>query len=140
MPRTIPRRRAVLAATLALSVFLATPAGVASASTRVKASVCDYRWRVGHRQVKRLIRCAAHRWRVPGGPRKALSVARCESGFDPGAYGNGNAGVFQQNLAYWPARARAFGFPGWSAFNGRASVIVSVRMAHRGGWGPWSCA
>lgn len=129
----------MLAAALALTMLLALPVAPASARTRVKDWVCDYRWQDGPRQVKKVIRCAARRWRVPGGPRKALSVARCESGFRPGAYASGNAGVFQQALEYWPGRARHYGFPGVSAYNGRANVIVSVRMAHASGWSAWSC-
>jgi hypothetical protein len=140
MPSITSRRRGVLVAALAISMLFAFPVGSAVAGTRVKASVCDYRWRDGARQVKKTIRCAARRWDVPGGPRKALSVARCESGFDPHAYGSGNAGVFQQALPYWPGRATQYGLPGRSAYNGRANVIVSIRMAHAGGWGPWSCA
>jgi hypothetical protein len=140
MPPTTRWRRGVLVAALALSTLFALPVGPASAGTRVKAWVCDYRWHDSTYQVKQLIRCAAHRWHVPGGADKALSVARCESHFNPEAYGAGNAGVFQQNLAYWPERAITFGFPGASAYNARANVIVSVRMAHRNGWGPWACA
>ena len=69
-----------------------------------------------------------------------MSVARCESGFRPRAYSGGNAGVFQQRVVYWRGRARRFGFRGWSVYNGRANVIVSIRMAHTTGWGDWSCA
>jgi hypothetical protein len=121
-------------------MLFALPVGRASAGTRVKDWVCDYRWRDSTYQVKKLIRCAARRWHVPGGPDEAVSVAECESHLDPGADGGGNAGVFQQNLTYWPWRADAFGFPGASAYNARANIIVSVRMAHRSGWGAWACA
>ena len=112
----------------------------ALAGHRVPDRVCDIPWTQGKRQVKKLIRCAARRWEVPGGPRKALSVARCESGFNPAAYGGGNAGVYQQRIVYWPGRAKRWGFRGWRVYNGRANAIVSIRMAHAGGWGPWSCA
>lgn len=139
MSRANIRRRLIVAA-LATSTLLALPAGPALAGDRVKDWVCDYRWRESTYQVKQLIRCAARRWTVPGGPDKAVQVARCESHLDPDAYGSGNAGVFQQRLVYWPARARAYGFPGASAYNGRANVIVSVRMAHAAGWDAWSCA
>jgi len=115
------------------------PAG-AHPRSQVPSRVCHIRWQAGKHQVKRLIHCAAHRWRVPGGSRKAISVARCESGFRPRAYSAGNAGVFQQRTIYWPGRARRFGFRGWSVYNGRANVIVSIRMAHATGWGDWSCA
>jgi hypothetical protein len=141
MQPAIPRRRrGLLAAALAISMLLALQTAPASAGTGVKDWVCDYRWRASTFQIKKTIRCAARRWHVPGGPRKALSVASCESRFDPAAYGSGNAGVFQQALRYWPGRARAYGLPRASAYNGRANVIVSIRMAHAVGWGPWSCA
>jgi len=91
--------------------------------------------------VKQLIKCAAHRWDVPGGTRKALAVAACESGFRPDAYNPaGYAGVFQQAVRYWPMRAAHYGLPGRSPFNARANVIVSIRMAAAVGWGPWGCA
>jgi len=102
--------------------------------------VCDIPWAKSTYQLRRLIKCAAHRWKVPGGAHKALRVARCESGFDPHAKGGGNGGVFQQRLVYWPGRAKHYGFKGWSVYNGRANVIVSIRMAHKVGWSPWSCA
>jgi hypothetical protein len=136
----ITRRRRLLVAALAASTLFALPAGPAQAGGRVKDWVCDYRWDDSTFQLKRLIRCAARRWTVPGGPQKALDVAECESNFDPRAYGGGNGGVFQQRLSYWPARARMFGFPGMSVYNGRANVIVSVRMAHGAGWSAWTCA
>lgn len=138
---TYMRRLAVAALTLTMLLALApaTPAR-AERRSKVPSSVCDIDWRQGKHHVKELIRCAARRWHVPGGPDKAISVARCESGFDPKAKGGSNAGVFQQRLVYWPKRAKVYGFPDWSAYNGRANVIVSIRMAHRAGWGAWSCA
>jgi hypothetical protein len=140
MPRSIHRRRGVLVAALAMSMLFALPASPASAANRVKDWVCDYRWGDGTYQVKQLIRCAARRWTVEGGPGKALSVAECESHFDPEAYASGNAGVFQQRVVYWPGRARSWGFAGVSVYNGRANIIVSVRMAHANGWDAWACA
>jgi hypothetical protein len=39
---------------------------------------------------------------------------------------------------YWPARAASYGFANWSAFNGRANVIVTMRMVHAmGNWSHW---
>jgi hypothetical protein len=97
--------------------------------------------------VKRTIYCGVNHWAVPGGVSKALDVARCESGLDPLAYYNGNAGVFQQNLRYWPARHAAYNSAvgplldtGASVYNARSNVLVSIRMAHLWGWGAWSCA
>jgi hypothetical protein len=102
--------------------------------------ICDIEWRRSTFQLKRLIRCAARRWNVSGGPHKAIRVARCESRLDPHAYNPGGyAGVFQQATRYWPGRATTYGFHDYSVFNGRANIMVSVRMAHRGGWGPWAC-
>ena len=92
-------------------------------------------------KLKHLIRCAARRWHVVGGPDKAIAVARCESRFRPRARNPaGYAGVFQQSTRYWPVRSRAFGFRHWSIYNGRANILVSIRMAHRSGWRAWSCA
>jgi hypothetical protein len=140
MPRSTRRRHGVLAAALAISMAFALSDLPAWAGTRVSTSVCDFRWRDSTFQLKQLIRCAARRWPVPGGPDKAIAVARCESHLNPSAYGSGNAGVFQQAVVYWPARARGLGFAGASPFNGRANSIVSIRMAHGGGWEAWSCA
>jgi hypothetical protein len=133
--------RSVCCAALLLAILLSTPAAPAQAAKSTVAwSLCRIDWRDGTREVKRLIRCATRKWHVPGGATKALAVARCESGFDPSAYGSGNAGVFQQAVPWWPGRAKEYGFPGWSVYNGRANVIVSIRMAHRDGWSAWTCA
>jgi hypothetical protein len=127
---------------LVAAPFVPTPAvaahdGVFHGSAR---KVCPIDWRDGTAAVERLIRCAARTWPVPGGPDYAVMVARCESGLDPRTVYFGHYGVFQHMLGYWPARATAYGFDGASPLNGRANIIVSVRMAHVGGWGPWSCA
>ena len=146
---TTVRRSFAAALILSLLLTVAPLAGSAGASTTTDGStarlvsgrICDYDWKRSTYQLKRLIRCAARRWDVAGGPHKALSVARCESRFDPRAYNPGGyAGVYQQAKRYWPPRATTYGFRDHSVYNGRANVIVSVRMAHRGGWGPWSCA
>jgi len=132
--------RGALTLALALTTLLALPVRPADATTTVPKSVCNIDWRAGTQQVKKLITCAADRWKVAGGPKKALAVAKCESGFDPQAYASGNAGVYQQATKYWPKRAKTFGLPDRSVYNGRANIIVSIRMAHRWGWGAWSCA
>lgn len=115
------------------------------------------------RRMEDLIACAVERWPVPGGLSKALDVAYCESGDHlwPWAHYDvpgddapfGCSGVFQHNTKYWTPRVREFLRPGWftqsewrriltpkGAFNPRANVLISIQMAHRGGWGPWSCA
>ncbi len=145
-------RRSLAAVSMCLLFLIAasaldTAGASASATTgdttarMVSRRICDHEWRRSTYQLKRMIRCAARRWRVRGGPDKAVSVARCESRFDPEAYNPGGyAGVYQQATRYWRARARAYGFRDYSVYNGRANVVVSVRMAHREGWGAWSCA
>lgn len=96
-------------------------------------------------EVVKTIRAAVRRWPVPGGSTKALSVARCESGLNERASNGGDyLGVFQQSARYWPGRQNAYDSARWHlgerAFNARANIIVSVRMAHGSGWGDWSCA
>lgn len=142
MERSTNLRRRILAAALAMPALLAlvTPTALAADRT-VSRRVCHYDWRESRREVKRLIRCAARRWNSPGGAAKALDVARCESGFRTDAYNPGGyAGVFQHAVRYWPDRADRWGFPDRSVYNGRANVIVSIRMARSaGGWAIWGC-
>lgn len=142
----------------------ATPPAAASTvalERGVNRGPCDddrYRVRpaMGHdtveTKVRHLIGCAVDRWSVDGALAKALSVAQCESRFWPWARGGSNSGVFQQRDAYWPTRARSLLEREWfhqlrdgdpatvpGALNARANVLVSIRMAHTGGWGAWAC-
>jgi hypothetical protein len=136
-------RRALGAALIGTAVVAAAPATTALAVQEIPQRVCDYDWRDGTWQIKQLIRCAARRWDAPGAPTKAVAVARCESHLRPGAYNDGGyAGLFQQSTRYWPPRADHFGQPDRSVYNGRANVIVSVRMAaSSNSWTAWSgCA
>lgn len=111
----------------------------------------DYRPHPKHRDeitgaVKRLIRCATRRWKVEGGAAKALSVADCESGFFYAAVSPTGEylGVFQlgrsefrsNQTQHW--RDWFAGNPG--RFQPRANVLAGILMAHRHGWGAWSCA
>lgn len=136
------RAAARLAVAVSLTATLIPFGGLPQASAgQLPDHICHFAWWRGDREVKETIRCAAHRWEVNGGARKALRVADCESGFNPDARGNGYAGVYQHVKTAWPDRAATFGFKGASVFNGRANSIVSIRMAHAGGWGPWKgCA
>jgi hypothetical protein len=140
-----PLRRRLIAAALTIpALFAVTPKPALAAQSgarKVADRVCDYKWRESTHQLKQLISCSAKRWDSPGGATKALSVAQCESGFNPDAYNpSGYAGVFQHAVRYWPGRADKWGFPEYGVFNGRANIIVAIRMAHAYGWGAWGCA
>ena len=139
------RRHLVAALSIAaiLSIVPASISGAAELGSRRQAQVpnkvCNYDWRIGIFQVKQLIRCAATHWNVPGGAGLALYIAGRESHYRPNAYNpSGCAGIYQHMLRYWPGRAAAYGFRGWSAFNARANIIVTMRMVSRNGWGPWA--
>jgi hypothetical protein len=131
------RRRftAALIITVLLSLVPATATPAVAKRSDIRRSFCEHDWREGKREVRGLIRCAVERSHVPGGADKAIQVARRESGLRPRAYNSaGYAGLYQHSTDYWPGRARDYGFPRWSAFNGRANAIVSIRMIHRQGW------
>ena len=92
---------------------------------------------------RRLIRCAAERWEVPGGPMKAICIADTESGLDPEATSPHREylGLFQHSAEAWPARYDAWTRPGWeldeTALSGRTNAIVTMRMVNATGWGAW---
>jgi len=140
------RRRSYRAATAALiaTAFVTTaPAVAANAAAEVPSRICDYDWREGTWHIRQLIKCAARHWDAPGAPDQAVDVARCESRLRPRAYNSGGyAGLFQQATRYWPGRADHWGQPDRSVYNGRANVIVSIRMAAAANsWSDWSgCA
>ena len=99
------------------------------------------------REVVLTIRCAVQKWSVDGGSDFAVQVAACESGLRADASNGGNyLGIYQHSARYWPTRLRTLAPAAWdkplasSAFNARANVVVAIRMAHNGGWGPWGCA
>jgi hypothetical protein len=142
--RLIERRR-FPAALLTASLLLITPAASLSSAAHerevgVSPKLCDIDWRKSPWHVRELIRCAEDRWSVPGGSEMALSVAERESNFQPEAYNSysGASGVFQHLRRYWDGRADAFGFEGWSAFNARANIMVTMRMVSQmGSWSHW---
>ena len=121
----------MIAALTTAMLLLAGPAPGASATTaEIPRRVCDVDWSRGTWHVRQLIRCAARRWDSPGGGAKAIAVAECESHLRPHAYNpRGYAGLFQQSTRYWASRAQRWGQPHRSVYNGRANVIVSIRMA-----------
>jgi soluble lytic murein transglycosylase-like protein len=140
MTRAIRMRRT--AATLLLTAFLTFPIALATAPTAasytyVPKKVCAIDWHQGTWFVKQLIRCAAHRYGVNAD--KAISIARRESMFDPGAYNASQCakGIYQHLCRYWPGRAYDYGFKGSSAFNARANIIVTMKMVRKLGWSPW---
>lgn len=141
MTRPTTMRRLLFAALTSL-LLLSTgnaPQARAEQSKEVPNRICDIDWQKGIWHVRRLIKCAARHWDSPGTPRKAIQVAHCESRLRPDAYNpHGYAGLFQQATRYWQDRAHRYGVPDRSVFNGRANVIVSVRMARAlGSWSAW---
>jgi hypothetical protein len=97
---------------------------------------------VKHR-MKRIIRCAVDLWSVRGGATKAICIANRESHLNPHASSADGKflGLFQHSAAAWPGRYDRWTRPKWqlhnNALNGRTNAIVTVRMVHAGGWGPW---
>lgn len=157
-------RRPISAALVTVALLGALGGRVPDLEVRSVSSVgrgpCDEeRWmRItpqtwSERKIKGLIRCAVRRWSVPGGAAKAIAVARCESGLWPWAVGGDNLGLYQHKDDYWFGRVDTFLRPEWfnlrqwerlqtrrsGAFIARANVLVSIRMAHRAGWGAWAC-
>ncbi|MGH2631605.1 MAG: hypothetical protein ACRDHI_13755 [Actinomycetota bacterium] len=143
MTRTTTMRRHFPAALMLAALMLIVPVATTGAQAGehgVPPRICQIDWRKGTWHVRQLIRCAERRWPVPGGPSQALYVADRESNFEHDAYNSysGASGIFQHLRRYWPGRAGAYGFGGWSAFNARANIIVTMRMVHRlGSWSPW---
>ena len=133
-------RRAIVAVLASASLLAPASTAVAREAQIVPVRVCNFDWRAGTWEIKQLIRCAARRWNSPGAPTQAISVARCESHLNPRAYNSGGyAGLFQQSTRYWPGRADQFGQDDRSVFNGRANIIVSIRMARASGsWSSWA--
>jgi hypothetical protein len=140
MIRPIHIRRGLFAAVIATALALTTTAEGAGATTAVPRHICAYDWQEGTWHIKQLVKCAARRWDSPGGPLRAVAVARCESHLRPDAYNaNGYGGLFQQATRYWPDRAERWGQPHRSIFNARANIIVSIRMAAAAGsWQAWA--
>ncbi len=73
----------------------------------------------------------------------AVSVARCESGFNPSAYNPAGpyGGLFQHLESRWAYRAEQAGYPGASIFDAEANTAAAAWLWEaRGGWSPWGCA
>lgn len=138
--------RRVLVLLLMTTTVLVGGVGVQNASAHHKPGVCDFHWaRDGGYSawgVKQIIRCATENYWVPGGASKALSVARCESRYNPYARNGPYKGVFQQASHFWTGRYREFGskYLDNAIYNARTNILVSIRMAHKLGWSHWACA
>jgi hypothetical protein len=102
---------------------------------------------------KRRITCAVQRFGpVPGGARRAICIARRESGLDPSATSEPTGlyrGLFQHDRTMWPDRYEEYTVPWWElsprALNGRTNAIVTIRMVvdagtwRAAGWPPRDC-
>jgi hypothetical protein len=93
----------------------------------------------------RTIRCAVRRLGpVPGGAKRAICVAKRESGLDPEAVSSsgGYRGLYQHARKYWDWRYENFTEPRWElparALHGRTNAVVTVRMVRR--YGTWADA
>ena len=101
---------------------------------------------VVERRVRHLIACATTRWPVPGGVQMALCIAHRESGayMWPWANSGSSVGTFQNLATLWPGRVASYWERRWlphawplSPFNPRGGVIVSIKLMHAVGLGPW---
>jgi hypothetical protein len=148
MTQALRLRRACVATLILTAIITTFPVAAASAMTtqdraistherHASSTVCPIAWRKGPRYVRELIECAARHFGI--GPDRALQIAFRESKFRPGAYNTYSCakGVFQHLCRYWPTRADDYGFAGWSAYNARANIMVTMRMVLRYGWSPW---
>ena len=146
-------RRFLLFSFVVASVLLTTT----QARAHHESWPCDFHWWKGVWHVRQLIKCQAKKWNVPGGAKKALRVARCESGLNPRARYREYAGLYQ--IGEWEWRHWAPGVlrnRSWEwiepwmrelrgRFHGRANVVHAFshirwleKQGHHG-WDPWVC-
>ncbi|HZD18594.1 MAG TPA: hypothetical protein VE669_10680 [Actinomycetota bacterium] len=129
---------------LGLVLSVAAPAVPATADHRPGPCALDRTEDEGVRHwVRRLIRCAADEWPVPGGARRAICIARAESHLNPKATSADGTyvGLYQHAADAWPDRYEAWTKRRWKLDdrpgNGRTNTIVTIRMVNANGWGPW---
>ncbi len=92
--------------------------------------------------MRRRITCAVERFGpVGGGAKRAICIAKRESGLDPTASSATGMylGLYQQAASMWPDRFKRWTRRVWqlskNAKNGRSNSIVTIRMVHAaGGW------
>ena len=133
--------------TIVLAVGVFATGGMMLKTTPAKAAgICEFPWQRRNGgystwQVKRIVRCAVAHYPVAGGERKALYIAWRESRYDPYAVNpNGRfKGIYQQGISWWSDRYHTYGFDYLKPkiLNARTNIIVSIRMVHKHGWGPW---
>jgi hypothetical protein len=78
----------------------------------------------------------------PENTARAVQIARCESGLNPGAMspGGGNHGLFQINNVHQGSFTAVTGRP-WSAvYDANANAQFARYLYNQSGWGPWGCA
>lgn len=92
--------------------------------------------------IQQIIVDAANRYGID--PKRALRIAKCESGFNPNAvnYGyneNGYpSGLFQHLSGYYPARAAKYGYS-TNVFDAYSNANVTMAMWRDGQAGLWEC-
>ena len=92
----------------------------------------------------REITCAVQQFGpVPGGAKRAICIARRESGLNPTAASRPTGmyvGLYQHLAAAWPARFTGWTSPAWrlpsSPFSARTNAIVTIRMVQAMGRWP----
>jgi hypothetical protein len=89
---------------------------------------------------------------IPGGARRAVCIARRESGLIPTATSEPTGqyrGLYQHDRDFWAARYAMYTLPAWElsprVLNGRTNAIVTIRMVFdagtwwQAGWPPKDC-
>jgi hypothetical protein len=123
--------------------------GAAPALAHHASGPCDF-----HRQdgetvrafSRRLIVCAVERFGpVRGGVRRAVCIAKRESGLDPNATSEPTGqyrGLYQHDRDFWPWRYDTYTRQAWElstrVLNGRTNAIVTLRMVVD--FGAWKAA
>lgn len=144
------RKFTIVVSIFMLAIGLISTSASASAGRRHK--LCTFqgldRGSWTDHEIRATIRCAVEHYRVPGGKTKALCIARHESGFEARSSNPMSSayGVYQVLSGTWDGWHGHLKKRWWhrhwdlshSRGNARANVMVSIRIAHGGGWSPWS--
>ena len=137
------RDRVRTALLVTVVVLTAATATLPHASAHHLDGPCDFHRKDGEaleHLSRRHIRCAVEDFGpVPGGRRRAVCIARRESGLDPEVTSPGGQylGLFQHAAEYWDLRYKEWTRRRWdlprSALEGRTNAIVTIRMVHDAG-------